>query len=131
VLKDSGFLILSTHGYWMYHPGPEDYWRWTPAGLRAELMDAGFEIVAARDVLGFTAVGLQLLQDATLPKLPHCFHAVCTAFMQSLIAFAESRYRGSAQRDDACVYVLLARKWPQRAETPVELPSALRPGDKA
>lgn len=29
VLKSDGTLILSTHGFWQYHPDPTDYWRWT------------------------------------------------------------------------------------------------------
>jgi SAM-dependent methyltransferase len=31
MLKHGGLLILSTHGYWMYHPDPHDYWRWNHA----------------------------------------------------------------------------------------------------
>ncbi|GAA4784219.1 hypothetical protein GCM10023231_09870 [Olivibacter ginsenosidimutans] len=34
LLKPEGTLILSTHGYWYYHPTPNDYWRWTSAGLQ-------------------------------------------------------------------------------------------------
>jgi len=34
LLKKDGTLILSTHGYWLYHPTPNDYWRWTSAGLK-------------------------------------------------------------------------------------------------
>lgn len=33
VLKPQGVAILSTHGVYRYHPNPEDYWRWTHAGL--------------------------------------------------------------------------------------------------
>ncbi|HMG11238.1 MAG TPA: class I SAM-dependent methyltransferase, partial [Mucilaginibacter sp.] len=34
ILKPGGKIILTTHGYWYYHPTPYDYWRWTSAGLR-------------------------------------------------------------------------------------------------
>jgi hypothetical protein len=27
-------VLASTHGVQVYHPSPEDYWRWTHAGLR-------------------------------------------------------------------------------------------------
>ena len=35
VLRPGGRLLLSTHGMFVYHPDPDDYWRWTCAGLRA------------------------------------------------------------------------------------------------
>ena len=34
ILKPGGSIILTTHGYWFYHPTPNDYWRWTSAGLK-------------------------------------------------------------------------------------------------
>lgn len=36
ILKPGGLALVSTHGVIRYHPNPEDYWRWTHAGL-AEL----------------------------------------------------------------------------------------------
>ena len=33
VLQPGGFAILTTHGSWMYHPSPHDYYRWTNEGL--------------------------------------------------------------------------------------------------
>lgn len=34
VLKPGGYALLTTHGVWMYHPGPHDYYRWTHEGLK-------------------------------------------------------------------------------------------------
>jgi SAM-dependent methyltransferase len=34
VLAPGGMLFLTTHGTFFYHPTPDDYWRWTQAGLR-------------------------------------------------------------------------------------------------
>lgn len=34
VTRPDGFLVLITHGAYPYHPTPDDYWRWTAAGLR-------------------------------------------------------------------------------------------------
>lgn len=34
VLRPGGVALASTHGVMRYHPVPEDYWRWTHAGLR-------------------------------------------------------------------------------------------------
>jgi SAM-dependent methyltransferase len=39
VLRSGGVAFMSTHGTARYHPNPEDYWRWTHAGL-AELFKA-------------------------------------------------------------------------------------------
>jgi SAM-dependent methyltransferase len=36
VLAPGGVALVSTHGVFVYHPDPVDYWRWTVAGL-AEL----------------------------------------------------------------------------------------------
>jgi hypothetical protein len=33
VLRPGGTAFISTHGVAPYHPNPEDYWRWTHAGL--------------------------------------------------------------------------------------------------
>jgi SAM-dependent methyltransferase len=33
VLKPGGVALVSTHGTVNYHPNPDDYWRWTHAGL--------------------------------------------------------------------------------------------------
>ena len=42
VLKPGGWLVLSTHGTWFYHPHPGDYRRWTAEGLRKEVEAHGF-----------------------------------------------------------------------------------------
>ena len=42
VLKPGGWLLLSTHGTWFYHPHPGDYRRWTAEGLRKEVEAHGF-----------------------------------------------------------------------------------------
>ena len=34
VLRPGGRMLLSTHGMFVYHPDPDDYWRWTCAGLQ-------------------------------------------------------------------------------------------------
>ena len=33
ILKPGGLVILTTHGSWMHHPSPHDYYRWTSEGL--------------------------------------------------------------------------------------------------
>jgi SAM-dependent methyltransferase len=41
VLSPGGFLFLTTHGVYPFHPDPADYWRWTEQGLAAAIEDAG------------------------------------------------------------------------------------------
>ncbi|MEA2192806.1 MAG: hypothetical protein QOI73_2927, partial [Solirubrobacteraceae bacterium] len=41
VLRPGGLALISTHGVIGYHPNPDDYWRWTHAGLARLLQDHG------------------------------------------------------------------------------------------
>jgi SAM-dependent methyltransferase len=34
VTAPGGRVLASTHGTWVYHPSPQDLWRWTHTGLR-------------------------------------------------------------------------------------------------
>src|SRR3546814_579539 len=58
LMKPDGVLLLSTHGYWFYHPNPNDYWRWTSAGLRKTMEASGFEIVEFTGIMGLISSGL-------------------------------------------------------------------------
>lgn len=52
VLKPGGWLLLSTHGNWFYHPHPGDYRRWTREGLQREVQAHGFRLQEMRAVVG-------------------------------------------------------------------------------
>lgn len=52
VLKPGGWLLLSTHGSWFYHPHPGDYRRWTGEGLRREVEAHRFRLLEMRSVVG-------------------------------------------------------------------------------
>jgi SAM-dependent methyltransferase len=41
VVADGGRVLASTHGVQVYHPAPEDLWRWTHAGLERLFRDNG------------------------------------------------------------------------------------------
>lgn len=41
VLRPDGIALISTHGVVPYHPNPNDYWRWTHAGLARLLQHHG------------------------------------------------------------------------------------------
>ena len=104
-----GTLLLSTHGHWMYHPDPGDYWRWTGPGLRRLVERAGFEVLDIEGVLGRSAAGLQLAHDGLVERVP--------ARLRPLFAFAFQVFMGAVDRvdrseraTDACVFVVSARR---------------------
>lgn len=41
VTAPGGRVLASTHGVMLYHPNPEDYWRWTHTGLEKLFRDNG------------------------------------------------------------------------------------------
>jgi hypothetical protein len=43
-LRRGGTLLLSTHGVWIHHPDPHDYWRGTKEELRRLVESQGFTI---------------------------------------------------------------------------------------
>jgi SAM-dependent methyltransferase len=70
ILKQSGLLVLSTHGYWIYHPDPYDFWRWTSSGLQRAIRECDFEIVEFLGLMGLASTSVQLFQDACMTKVP-------------------------------------------------------------
>ena len=114
VLARDGVLVLSTHGFWRYHPDPVDYWRWTRDGLVVELERSGFEVLEMRGVLGRAATALQLLQDAAADALPRGVNRLPGLVMQPAIGALEWLRRDPAPTD-AAVYVVLARRVDQPA----------------
>ena len=110
VLKPGGRLLLSTHGTFVYHPDPEDYWRWTAAGLEEALRVAGLRVVRVEGVIGQIAIGLQLIQDAIYWHLPRPFRAVLAAVMQTMIAAADRLQSPGSKRLNASVYALIAER---------------------
>jgi SAM-dependent methyltransferase len=110
VLRPGGRLLLSTHGMFVYHPDPVDYWRWTCAGLQHVVEAEGFRIVRFEGIIGLVATGLQFVQDATLYRLPHPLQRIYALVMQSLAALAD-RVQSQASKDlNGQVYALIAEK---------------------
>jgi SAM-dependent methyltransferase len=110
LLRPAGTLILSTHGYWMYHPDPTDFWRWTRDGLVRQIEAAGFKVESAKGVMNLAASGLQLFQDGTSAALPRLLQPVFFYLMNRTMAIVD-RLGSDASRDrDASVFVVRARK---------------------
>jgi SAM-dependent methyltransferase len=110
VLKPGGRLLVSTHGTFPYHPDPDDYWRWTAAGLTKALGDAGFRIVRLEGMLGLLPTGLQLVQDSIYWHLPRLLRAPFAWLMQTLIALGDRLHGDESRRLNAQVYGVVAEK---------------------
>ena len=110
ILKPGGSIILTTHGYWYYHPTPNDYWRWTSAGLKKIVEQEGYIIKSFVGIMGLAASGLQLLQDAMLLKLPNLIAPPIALVIQSLIRLFDKIHSPEQRNRDASLYVVIAQK---------------------
>ncbi len=110
VLKKNGLLFLTTHGFWMYHPDPTDFWRWTPDGLRKITSEAGFKIVDLHGIMGLRSTGVQLLQDGIVLRLPK-FIQDPIAMLFQIIQYIFSNGERVVTSGINCTYlILIARK---------------------
>lgn len=114
ILKPGGKLILSTHGVWVYHPSPLDYWRWTSAGLRKVIEDAGYRVQHFDGVLGLLPMALQLAQDVLRMHMPRVLRKPFCLVMQLLIAAGDRMHSVRSRQTDAMIFVALAE--PQDAQ---------------
>ena len=110
VLRPSGRLLLSTHGFMVYHPDPVDFWRWTSAGLREAVERAGLRVVRLEGIMGLGATGLQFVQDAFIYRLPRRARPVLAYIMQSAIAAVDRRESPEEREKNALVFALVAEK---------------------
>lgn len=110
VLRPGGRLLLSTHGTFVYHPDPDDYWRWTCAGLQRIVRDAGFDVVRFDGIIGLLPTGLQLVQDAIYWQLPRLLRAPFALFMQAVIALTDRLHSSGSRELNSQVFALIAEK---------------------
>jgi len=110
LLKTNGLLILSTHGYWIYHPDPEDFWRWTGPGLHRMVERVGFRVIDFRGLMGLSATAVHLLQDGLMLKLPQWIRSPFALFMQTLARLLDRIHSREEKKRDACVFALVAQK---------------------
>nr|WP_294897303.1 class I SAM-dependent methyltransferase [uncultured Pedobacter sp.] len=110
ILKPGGSMIITTHGYWYYHPTPNDYWRWTSAGLRKTIEKEGFNVQSFFGIMGLAASGIQLFQDAIINKLPKFFVPPTSLIMQSLILLFDKIHSQTQRNRDASLYVVVVTK---------------------
>jgi len=61
VLKKGGLILLSTHGLFLEHKCPNDYYRWTSQGLEELFRAHGFEILDSVKLTAGTRGAVQML----------------------------------------------------------------------
>ena len=116
VLKRDGWLLLSTHGSWLYHPHPGDYRRWTAEGLRREVESRGFRLEGMRPLVGplaWSTVFRNLAAAHVLGKVPLAGRLLAGLAAVPLNAWAwlEDRITPAAvTANNACVYLGLFRR---------------------
>lgn len=115
VLRPDGWLMLSTHGTWFYHPHPEDHRRWTRPGLINDMQCHGFDVVECVPIVGplaWTTIIRLTAACYALRKIPIVGSTIagCLAVVMNLRAWLEDAITPSwVKRDNACVYLTLAR----------------------
>jgi SAM-dependent methyltransferase len=116
VLKPGGWLLLSTHGSWFYHPHPGDYRRWTAEGLRREVEAHGFTLREIRPVVGplaWTSILRSFGLAYALRRIPvggPALNAVA-AVIYNLRAWLEDLITpAQVTAENACVYVTLFKR---------------------
>ena len=117
ILKPGGKLILCTHGHWMFHPDPIDYWRWTCQGLKIEIEKGGFSVKNLWGMMGLLSMSIQLFQDAVLLHLPLTrywekpFAFIMQRFVSLAVWFENlSKTTKAYKNKDACVFFVVAEK---------------------
>jgi SAM-dependent methyltransferase len=116
VMADSGRMVLSTHGTWLYHPHPEDHRRWTRQGLVAEIEARGFEVLDVTAVVGplawTTTIRLTCYCFALkkIPLLGSLFARISCIILNSRAWVEDKLTPTYVINDNACVYVALCRK---------------------
>jgi SAM-dependent methyltransferase len=115
-LRPEGWLLLSTHGSWLYHPHPADYRRWTAEGLQREVESRGFRLVRMEPVVGplaWTTIFRSLGMVHALKPLPLVGPSLA-AFAAALLnarAWIEERITPRAiTAVNACTYIALFRR---------------------
>jgi SAM-dependent methyltransferase len=110
LLRPGGRVVVSTHGYWWYHPDPTDFWRWTGDGLRRQVEQAGFDLVRSRGIIGLAGAGLQLFQDAVYTRLWSPARAPFALVMQSLVRLFDRLHSDRQRTQDALILIVIAEK---------------------
>jgi SAM-dependent methyltransferase len=121
VLKQDGWMILSTHGTWLYHPHPQDHRRWTRPGLINEMNSHGFDVIECIPVVGplaWTTIIRLTCACYMLRKIPvigRMTGTMLAAIMNVKASLEDAITPQWVTTENACVYVTLCRHAAQRS----------------
>jgi SAM-dependent methyltransferase len=115
LLHPDGYLLISTHGMWPYHPYPGDFRRWTKPGLILELESRGFKVLETRAILGplaYTTVmrltgWLFVLRKLGAPG--RVLLALLSVLFNVQALFEDLLTPAKIREDGACVYLMLCQ----------------------
>ncbi len=116
LLKPGGLLLLSTHGFWVYHPYPTDVRRWTCWGLKFEIERFGFEVVLQEGCMGPLAYSsqlrLQLVRGLLLRfgSVPAFGVGVLSALTQLWMMVEDRITPADVRFENSAVYVVSAKR---------------------
>jgi SAM-dependent methyltransferase len=122
LLKPGGWLLLSTHGVWLYHPHPTDFRRWTRDGLLADLEQRGLRVDSVTPVVGPLAWTTQFrllgYREALrrLPGLGAFLLPPLAALMNLRMVIEDAITPESIRASNASVYVTLSHKPTERTD---------------
>ena len=115
LLRPGGWLLLSTHGTWLYHPHPTDFRRWTRDGLVKEIEAHGFTVDRITGLVGPLAWTTQfrlLGYREVLRRIPLIGALVLPLFtmlMNVRMELEDAITPAAIRQTDACIYVVVAR----------------------
>ncbi|HKB37770.1 MAG TPA: class I SAM-dependent methyltransferase [Gemmataceae bacterium] len=116
LLKPGGVLLLSTHGFWTYHPYPTDVRRWTCQGLKMDIEKHGFRVESMCGCLGplayTTQLRLQLLRGALyqVGRVAYPLIGACSVMAQVLMMLEDAITPKEIGQQNSAIYVVAARK---------------------
>lgn len=123
ILKPGGWLLLSTHGTWLYHPHPTDFRRWTRPGLEDEIATNGFINVETASIAGPLAWTLMIRLIAyrevlfKIPILGPLLFAPLAVAMNLRARIEDAITPESIRKTNASIYLTLSRKLKPRDGT--------------
>ena len=116
VLRKDGWLLLSTHGAWLYHPHPHDYRRWTAEGLQREVETQGFRLARLEPLVGplawttmFRSLGVAHLLGS-VPFIGPLVLPVLTVALNGWAWIEDQVTPARITANNACVYIGLFKR---------------------
>lgn len=110
IAAPNALLVLSTHGMYRYHPDPQDYWRWTSAGLTRLLAEERWEVIEMVGVLGMAAAGAGFIQAALVHKSPRPLKRFFEIVGQRCVGVLDKLSSDEDRLQNAVVYLAVARR---------------------